>query len=842
MLTNPTLPAGPPAKKRKIANSIFPKVVNTQPTPEATPKIGSIGSPELSLGGFNVPVADHVNREVAATRAWSVATRFISDHGKKHQGGKLSSAEASAFELLLGDRNRRNELASYLVNELRESCWGTVRNDFLQSCQYGNADLLEEDDGEVDSSTNPEEYNTKLSESLLDPKIERVRTALIRKDSSHEILLTPFLAEVDRNMTHIMLDLCPARLNEQYFCKRMFSELKQSLDSTSNNPQACIRNKTCNCRISPPSSQLRPRSYSLGGLQRVFEKALALATREFLSYAATERRCFAVDWEDHGSVIPRLRSWVRDHVCPPVSQFLVELRGARPELEEDRPGLEDDVVENLELFAVESFCFGRARNLFDYVKTWPHSKGAILDIKELIADQKSDHKATICSIFMTAMEQRLLHAGASTTELFSFYINTIHVFKALDPRGVLLTKVAQPIRAHLRGRDDTVAIIAASFLADIDKTGAVEQDEESKVCADFAREVNGAPLEDMDEDRVHDWDDMNWQPDPIDAGPDFRSSKKEDVITCILNLFPVDEFIKEVTSVLARHLLESTSPEFAKETRLVELFKSRFDPTKLEPAEVMLRDVQRSTNVSKKLVRQGESSIVDVQILSSYFWPQMRNSMFSFPEGFDKIFERFIADYMQQGFGSTQRKIHWRPALTKVSMKLELEDRVVEEEDVSAWRASIIDAFAAADITGLNAEDLAQRLQMDEELVADGIYFWLNKRVLYQPSPDTYAVLERLDMDEAPTAATAAQAPEIAAVMSHDAVLHEKAPMFEIFIGNMLKNGPPKEVGGMMGIANMLRMVLPDFTYGEKEVLFLLGNLEAKGEVVRSGDTWSAAK
>jgi anaphase-promoting complex subunit 2 len=46
----------------------------------------------------------------------------------------------------------------------------------------------------------------------------------------------------------------------------------------------------------------------------------------------------------------------------------------------------------------------------------------------------------------------------------------------------------------------------------------------------------------------------------------------------------------------------------------------------------------------------------------------------------------------------------------------------------------------------------------------------------------------------------------------------------------------------MMGIANMLKMVLPTFTYGEEEVLFLLGEMEARGEVARDGESWKVTK
>ena len=108
---------------------------------------------------------------------------------------------------------------------------------------------------------------------------------------------------------------------------------------------------------------------------------------------------------------------------------------------------------------------------------------------------------------------------------------------------------------------------------------------------------------------------------------------------------------------------------------------------------------------------------------------------------------------------------------------------------------------------GLTPENLVSGLQMEEGLVVDALAFWSGKRVLYQPSPGTYAVLERLDMDTGPSAQDAPEKPreEISAVRSQDAVLREAAPMFQAFIGNMLQNGGPKEVDGPMGITSVLR-------------------------------------
>lgn len=176
-------------------------------------------------------------------------------------------------------------------------------------------------------------------------------------------------------------------------------------------------------------------------------------------------------------------------------------------------------------------------------------------------------------------------------------------------------------------------------------------------------------------------------------------------------------------------------------------------------------------------------------------------------------------------------------------MRLELEDRTIEEEDVPGWRASVIDAFASEpsqdESEGLTLEQLTSTLNMEEELVKDALNFWLNKNVIYQKSPGVYAVLERLDMDVDPMEHEVHQEDTISAVKSQNDMLRESAPMFETFIANMLRNQGPKQIEGMMGITSLLKMVLPTFTYGDDEVTWLLNEMEARGEVTRNGDTWA---
>ena len=48
--------------------------------------------------------------------------------------------------------------------------------------------------------------------------------------------------------------------------------------------------------------------------------------------------------------------------------------------------------------------------------------------------------------------QRLLHPGANTTQVIDVYISTIKALRLLDPAGVLLESVSEPLKEYLRGQ------------------------------------------------------------------------------------------------------------------------------------------------------------------------------------------------------------------------------------------------------------------------------------------------------------------------------------------------------------------------------------------------------
>ena len=60
---------------------------------------------------------------------------------------------------------------------------------------------------------------------------------------------------------------------------------------------------------------------------------------------------------------------------------------------------------------------------------------------------------------ITSFRKRLLHHGASSKDIITQYIATIKALKILDPLGITLEIVGEPIRIYLRERDDAIRCV-----------------------------------------------------------------------------------------------------------------------------------------------------------------------------------------------------------------------------------------------------------------------------------------------------------------------------------------------------------------------------------------------
>jgi anaphase-promoting complex subunit 2 len=570
--------------------------------------------------------------------------------------------------------------------------------------------------------------------------------------------------------------------------------------------------------------------------QRAFATAMWRILDDFVA-----GQWMKVDWERQRSQLKTLTRFVA-HGFTPLIRKSITLLGGTP----------DDVCQ-YQTVAIARLGRNRIANLFDYIVRWDQSLGAVRDIKEYITTPEA--RLFLTTSFSYQIQRRLLHAGATTTHILNLYINIIHAFNELDSKGVLLDRVARPIRRYLRHREDTARIIVASLLVDLDEDGN-PTDASTDISIEIAKET-AKPIVglDVDEDYDMDLDNMEWTPDPVDVSPDFKRSKNQDVTSALLSLYDREDFINELKTILGEHLLRNydVHEHFEKEERLLELFKNRLGEDKLQACEVMLRDVQSSHQMNKTIhkypayaqtTRDVGHIDLNSHILSSFFWPSLKDDDFKVPGPVAALRRNY-----EEAFEAVKdtRKLRWLTALGRVTVELEFEDRKVEEE-VPTWTASVIYAFQTEDGSEAPAktiEQLSEELEMDEILVRNATAFWRSKQVLIESSPDSFTVIENLSaLNKPETAAIEAAAapipmqevPAVSAVKSQEDILNENAELYKTFITGMLTNQGNLP---LMRIGMMLKVVVPGgFPFGMEEVKGLLQGMVDEGRLIGQGDIY----
>ena len=74
------------------------------------------------------------------------------------------------------------------------------------------------------------------------------------------------------------------------------------------------------------------------------------------------------------------------------------------------------------------------------------------------------------------------------------------------------------------------------------------------------------PVQPLSQVQMEDYSDPNWEPEPIDAGPDFRTNKPADTISTLVSIYDSkDLFIKELQVLLAQRLLAIQDGNFDNE-------------------------------------------------------------------------------------------------------------------------------------------------------------------------------------------------------------------------------------------------------------------------------------
>ncbi|KAI9745196.1 MAG: hypothetical protein M1818_001474 [Claussenomyces sp. TS43310] len=584
----------------------------------------------------------------------------------------------------------------------------------------------------------------------------------------------------------------------------------------------------------------------------------------------------ASETADGARLLPR----VVNHAVP--SRCVIELCGwvenqyARLAVEVlnelDSAAIEWTDMEQWKEMGIGHFAALRTNELFDIVVEWPNSVGALDDLRAAVTTPR--RRLQLTDVFSSKLKARLLHPGASTLQILRTYISMIWSFHSLDQSRVLLDRVAYPLQLYLCSREDTVKIIITGLLSDTEDVEGNPIDPRSDRLVELAVLLNTGsdqvglrPQEDLD------WSDMDWQPDPVDAGPGYKRTKSADVIGTLIGVLgSQDVFIKEFQNVIGENLLKHEE-DFGKELKLLSLLKTRFGDSPLQNCEVMIRDILSSrplnsiirkrqnlapsaneihaARTAHRTLRQDHVTpeglhkpSLHAKILSRLFWPHLHDGFYRIPPIIAELQGRY-----EKGFEELKnaRVLTWLHALGQATVELDLLDRVVFEE-CQTWQATVIWAFHS-DIESdksptRSVEELVRHLEMDETLVRSAINFWVGKMVLHEVQRDTYGVLETLNTEDRARSNAQAAAAAVAATESSvdegaligggendgakNGIGEDKGEMYWAFIQGMLKNSAAQMPVQQIGM--MLKMLIADgFPYGDEELREFLSAKAEKG-------------
>ncbi|XP_048265921.1 anaphase-promoting complex subunit 2 isoform X2 [Bombus terrestris] len=391
----------------------------------------------------------------------------------------------------------------------------------------------------------------------------------------------------------------------------------------------------------------------------------------------------------------------------------------------------DKFKQKLSHFLYETYTRFRIEQLFDIIIEYPDSQPAIDDLR--ICLERTDLRKILIESLQEALKTRLLHPGVNTPDIITAYIAAIRALRQLDPTGVLLETITEPIKIYLRTREDTVRCVVSDLL-----------DDSPSDLADELIKGESLQLDDGSGDEENeDWD--KWMPDPVDADPAKSAQRRmSDIISMLVNVYgSQDLFVNEYRTLLADRLLSQLNYHTEREIRHLELLKRRFGDNQLHYCEVMLKDVYDSKRIDGHIQSDASYTLekehfpTSALILSAQFWPPFKeNWKLELP----KIVQDQLNKYVK-AFETLKgnRTLCWKPHLGNVNLEIELKDRKLDI-NVTPIHATIILHFQDKKEWAL--EELAEIMHAPATVLRRKITFWVSRGLLKEISNDVFILQE----------------------------------------------------------------------------------------------------
>ncbi|CAD6338423.1 unnamed protein product [Miscanthus lutarioriparius] len=282
----------------------------------------------------------------------------------------------------------------------------------------------------------------------------------------------------------------------------------------------------------------------------------------------------------------------------------------------------------------------------------------------------------------------LLTAGASTNDILHQYVSTIKALRTIDPTGVFLEAVGEPIRDYLRGRKDTIKCIVTMLTDGSGGSASGTGNAGDNLLEELNRDAENQENADYDDhaniDEKQAWlNSESWEPDPVEAGPlkGIRNRRKVDILGLMVSIIgSKDQLVNEYRVMLAEKLLNKSDFEIDSDIRTLELLKIHFGESSMQKCEIMLNDLidskRTNSNIKTSLLKTSQTvpgqeeaevshDVLDATIISSNFWPPIQTEDLVVPASVDQLLSDYAKRFHQI---KTPRKLLWKKNLGTVKV------------------------------------------------------------------------------------------------------------------------------------------------------------------------------
>jgi len=507
--------------------------------------------------------------------------------------------------------------------------------------------------------------------------------------------------------------------------------------------------EACSCQsIQEKFSKINQILRDLNLLEDMVGDTIMLVSRVFI-----ERRVNNIGKSNYScSYLSELTSWVNDVV----KSWLIDIYG--PNDEEKLKHLNQE----LDRFLKDAYAEVRVSHMFEIIIEFPNSEAAIQDLKLCLEQStSSSFRFNLIDSVKQSLVESLLHPGVNTYDILTAYISAIKALRALDPSGLILQLVTEPVRRYLKSRSDTVRCIVTA-LTDEDHNSELNREmiKGSTQTNENGIDGKGSVVEmnipsEGEKCTATNFD--KWRPDPIKlstSDENTKSSRFSDIVSILVNIYETkDLFVEEYQKLLSQRLLNKFDEcNLDSELRNLELLTLRFSDCELHRCEVMLKDVQTSKRINKRVlsgdIRQHKLTTfknMDVLIISSPFWPERFGPISTlydeppktrFPEEVQSAIDTY-----NKAFESVQasRTLHWRHHLGCVNMDVKINGKV-HNFTVTPIHASLLYLFK--DKKSWRIHELIQETSLTAAALKSRLAFWQRNGLIRDCGEDKFELIQ----------------------------------------------------------------------------------------------------